>query len=226
MPFILNIDTAMESAHVSVAKDGILLQEFINATTKDHSSFLQVAIKNILISLQIDIQQIDAISVTQGPGSYTGLRVGMAAAKGLCYAINKPLITINTLEALAASALNDFGTNNSSVLLCPMIDARRMEVYTAIYDSALNIVLNPCALILNNTSFEEYFEKNNIVFVGSGAKKWSKVCTNDHAAGFHNMEIQSEILSYLSLKKYLAKEFVDIAYTEPLYLKEFFSQIN
>lgn len=226
MPFILNIDTALECAHVSISKDGILLQELINAQTKDHSSFLQVAIKKLLTTLQVDIQQIDAVSVTQGPGSYTGLRVGMAAAKGFCYAINKPLITINTLEALAASALNDFVGNSSSVLLGPMIDARRMEVYTAIYDTALNIVLEPCALILDNSSFEEYFEKNNILFFGSGAEKWSRVCTNQQATGFHNMEIKSEILSKLSLKKYLAKEFADIAYTQPLYLKEFFSAIN
>ncbi|UEG50431.1 tRNA (adenosine(37)-N6)-threonylcarbamoyltransferase complex dimerization subunit type 1 TsaB [Ferruginibacter lapsinanis] len=223
MPLILNISTALETACVSIARDGALLQELTNREPKDHSSFLQVAIKQLLSSLQIDIQQIDAVTVIEGPGSYTGLRVGMAAAKGLCYAINKPLITINSLEALTASALNELQTDIPELLLCPMIDARRMEVYTAIYGSNLQIILNPSALILNPLSFEDFFNRHPILFFGSGAEKWGRLCANPKAVGFHKIEIQSKILSNLSFKKYLAKEFADIAYSEPLYIKEFFS---
>jgi tRNA threonylcarbamoyladenosine biosynthesis protein TsaB len=222
MSFILNIDTAIRSASISIGKDGILLQELVNADVKDHSSFLQPAIKNIISLANITIQDIDAVAITSGPGSYTGLRVGMAAAKGICYALNKPLITINTLEALAATAVEELSPN-SSTFICPMIDARRMEVFTALYNNHLSILLEPCAMVLMNDSFENYLATNKILFVGSGAEKWGKLCPNKENATFHKMEISAKILNNLSYTKYNTKDFADIAYSQPFYIKDFFT---
>jgi tRNA threonylcarbamoyladenosine biosynthesis protein TsaB len=196
----------------------------INREAKDHGSFLQPAILQILAFTGITLQQIDAVAVTAGPGSYTGLRVGMATAKGLCFTLNKPLITISSLEALAATALSEF-TIDAETIICPMIDARRMEVYTALYKNDLTNLLEPHALILNADSFENYFSTYKILFVGSGATKWSKICKNVRAVDFQNIEIKAEILNNLSLKKYNSNNFADIAYAEPFYLKEFFSEI-
>jgi len=222
MSFILNIDTSMQSASVSISKDGILLHELTNTDLKEHSSFLQPAIKKILELTEINIQKINAVAVTIGPGSYTGLRVGMAAAKGICFALNIPLITINTLEALAATAIETFGVKKP-VLICPMIDARRMEVYTALYTTNLDNLLAPCAMILESNSFATYFSTYKIFFVGSGVNKWEKICIHRQEADFHNLEIKPQILNNLSYKKYIIKEFADIAYSEPLYIKEFYT---
>src|ERR1700761_8249865 len=140
MSLILNIDTATETAHLSIAKNGTVLQQLFNEDQKGHAAFLQPAIKKILAEQSLLINEIDAIAVTEGPGSYTGLRIGMASAKGLSYALRKPLITVNTLEAMARSAVDVLARNpidSKEILLCPMIDARRMEVFTAIYNMEL-----------------------------------------------------------------------------------------
>ncbi|MGG9970480.1 tRNA (adenosine(37)-N6)-threonylcarbamoyltransferase complex dimerization subunit type 1 TsaB [Ferruginibacter sp. SUN002] len=223
MAYILSIDTAMQSASVSLSKNGVLLHELNNRDAKDHGSFLQPAILKVVEIAGITLQQIDAVAVTEGPGSYTGLRVGMAAAKGLCFALNKPLITINTLEALAATALGEVNVD-ASTIICPMIDARRMEVYTALYKNDLTNLLEPHALVLNTGSFEKYFSTYKILFVGSGASKWSNICESARAVDFQNIEIKAEILNNLSYKKYNSNNFADIAYAEPFYLKEFFSE--
>ena len=133
MSLILNIDTASEKAHVSFAKNGLIINSLSCESQKEHASFLQTAIQQLTKNTNIFLTDIDAVAVTAGPGSYTGLRVGMASAKGLCYALKKPLITISSLEVLTISALDLFQNTGESVLLCPMIDARRMEVFTAVY---------------------------------------------------------------------------------------------
>jgi tRNA threonylcarbamoyladenosine biosynthesis protein TsaB len=226
MSLILNIDTATETAHVSISKDGIVLQDAINAEQKDHAAFVQPSIKNILQNAGIPIADIDAIAVTAGPGSYTGIRVGMASAKGLCYALGKPLIAINTLECMAMAAILKLSTtlNYEKKLLCPMIDARRMEVFTAIYGYSLNPVLDPCALVLENTTFDKYLDENPIVFFGNGSRKWKDICTH-YNADFQDVSINSAAMSSLSFIKYSNKslDFADIAYTEPFYIKEFYS---
>jgi len=223
MSLIINIDTATEVAHVSVAKDGVVLQQAFNANQMDHAGFLQVAVKDILNKADIDFAQIDAIAVTIGPGSYTGLRVGLASAKGLCYALNKPLITIGTLDVLAKSALislekNSFKTN---ALLCPMIDARRMEVFTAVFDQSLQIVLPAYALVLDQNSFKDLLEGYHIAFFGNGSKKWQNISYHPNAI-FIDTDINPLAMSQLSKEKYDNKDFSDLAYTEPMYIKEFY----
>ena len=145
MSLILNIDTATDIAHISISKSGVILDSVTNKEQKDHGSFLQPAIQQLLKNNFISIQELDAIAISAGPGSYTGLRVGMASAKGLCFALEKPLITISSLEIIAYAAILEAGTQtaNTGVLFCPMIDARRMEVFTALFSPELEPVLEP-----------------------------------------------------------------------------------
>lgn len=222
MSLILNIDTATESAHISIAQGGKVLGFYQNDLQKDHASFLQPAIQQLCKDTGIEINNIDAISVTGGPGSYTGLRVGLASAKGLCYALSRPLIMLNTLEVLTASALAGSGDQKagSSSLFCPMIDARRMEVFTAVYDQWLAVVLPPCAMILDKQSFLDQLENEKIYFFGSGSAKWKAICDHPNAA-FLNVSISPESMAVLSARFFLLKRFADPAYSEPFYLKEF-----
>jgi tRNA threonylcarbamoyladenosine biosynthesis protein TsaB len=224
MSLILNIDTATEIAHVSIARDGFVLQDAFNNDQKNHAGFLQSAIKKILQDAKILITEIDAVAVTEGPGSYTGIRIGMASAKGLCYALNKPLITINTLEAMANSAVQELRQQpsfNMSALLCPMIDARRMEVFTAVYDIALMNILMPSAVILDNSSFKSILDSHFVNFFGSGSKKWKVECNHKNAF-FPDVTITAAALSSLSINKFNQNSFTSIAYSEPLYIKEFY----
>jgi len=223
MSLILNIDTATEIAHVSIAKDGIVLQDAFNNDQKNHAGFLQPAIKKILQDAKILITEIDAIAVTEGPGSYTGIRIGMASAKGLCYALNKPLITINTLEAMANSAILELKQQPLSVrtLLCPMIDARRMEVFTAVYDILLTNILQPSAVILDISSFKSLLNEHFVNFFGSGSKKWKGECNHKNAF-FTEINITAPALSSLSVNKFNQNLFTNVAYSEPLYIKEFY----
>lgn len=221
MSVIINIDTASENAHVSIAKDGEVLQSRSNDSQKDHAGFLQAAIREVMKAAGVDFKETDAVAVTAGPGSYTGLRVGMASAKGLCYALKIPLITIGTLEVLTASALDSFMPEPMEKLLfCPMMDARRVEVFTAIYHNDLTLYLQPCALVLDEFSFEQYLSKGKIIFFGSGSNKWQQLCRHPNAV-FKQVEILPKSMSKCTDLLFSQKKFTDLAYSEPFYLKEF-----
>lgn len=220
MGLILNIDTATEKAHVSFSKDGAVLQSLSNESQKDHASFLQSAIEQLTKITGIGLVSLDAVAVTAGPGSYTGLRVGMASAKGLCYALKRPMISISSLEVLANTAIQKFPYENEKILYCPMIDARRMEIFTAIYDKALKLYTNPGPLILDESSFKKELSDNKILFFGSGSEKWKQVCKHINAL-FEPVTIQPEGMCNLTNNLYNNRQFTDIAYSEPLYLKEF-----
>ena len=224
MSLLLNIDTAIDTASVSIAKDGVILQEAFSYNQKDHAAFLQPAIQAIIKNVGLALHQLDAIAVVAGPGSYTGLRVGMATAKGLCFALNKPLITVGTLEVLAYQAISKLSNlkANPPVLFCAMVDARRMEVFTAVYNAGLDIVLPTCAMIIEEKSFANLLLKNNVAFFGNGAAKWQQICNNENAYFFES-ENNTLFMSELSFKKYLKGQFADIAYTVPLYVKEFYN---
>lgn len=224
MSLLLNIDTTLNTACVSVAKDGCILQEAFNNNQKDHAAFLQPAIQLILKNASLTLKEIDAIAVVAGPGSYTGIRVGMASAKGLCFALNKPLITIGSLDVLTWQAINQLKISQIDIptLFCPLIDARRMEVFTGVWDRAFNSILFPCTMIIEKKSFTKLLLKNKIIFFGNGSAKWQLLCDNDNAS-FVELKNNPLYMSELSFKKYLKNEFADIAYIEPLYLKEFYS---
>lgn len=222
MAFIVNIDTATETAHVSIAEDGKILHSLINEVQKDHAAFLQPALEQLIKNAGIGFSDIDGVAFTAGPGSYTGLRVGMASAKGLCYALNKPLIAISTLKVITKAAVEQ--ADDSSVLFCPMIDARRMEVFTAIYTNGLTEVLPPCALVLDENSYSYYLQKNKIVFFGSGMPKWRTTIQNNHALFTQVINLPAA-LAALSYEYFQKREFADLAYAEPFYIKEFISNM-
>lgn len=224
MSLILNIDSTLENAYVSFAKNGQILNVLTNTNQKDHASFLQHAIQQLIKSSGIDLKTIDAVAVASGPGSYTGLRVGMASAKGLCYALKKPLITLSTLEILTVSAVEFCKEDKPNILFCPMIDARRMEVFTAIYQLDLTPFLAPCALVLTENSFEVFISKNKILFFGNGSAKWKTICNQPNAL-FQNINNPPAGMAKLAEYSFSKKIFADLAYTEPFYIKDFQSVI-
>lgn len=223
MSLILNIDTSGTMAAISIADKGIVLAKKVNDAQKEHASFLQAAIKHLFETLNLDMSAIDAVAVVIGPGSYTGLRVGLASAKGICYALNKPLISIGTLPLMAKAALENVEDGvAASLLYCPMIDARRQEVFTAIFKSNLEEVWPAQAHILNDDSFVATLLHHKILFFGDGAAKFHTMTSNANAmfAGIYN---PLEALARFSFEKFSAKDFTTLAYSEPLYLKEFYN---
>jgi tRNA threonylcarbamoyladenosine biosynthesis protein TsaB len=222
MGYILSIDTSTETAQVCLAANGVLAGSRINENQKDHASFLQPAIKELLDEASAGYTDLVAVSVSNGPGSYTGLRVGLASAKGLCYALQLPLITIGTLELMAASAIEQVKSADSGTLFCPMIDARRMEVFAAVYNGQLEELAAPAAIILQNDSFTEYLEQQSVIFTGTGASKWKTICTQKNAF-FENINISAAVFSQISMQLFENQQFVDIAYAEPAYIKAFYT---
>jgi tRNA threonylcarbamoyladenosine biosynthesis protein TsaB len=214
MSFILNIDTAVDIASVCLAEDGEALQLVTNENQKDHAAWLHSAIEKILDGLKM--KDIRAVAVSIGPGSYTGLRVGLSTAKGLCYALNIPLITVGTLEMIA------YAVKNEAVdLISPLIDARRMEVFAAVYNKVLQPLTAPQIMTINENSFTELLAEHKILFLGNGSKKLQIIISNNNAL-FTNTSGNASHLAALSYKLFCKKEFADLAYTEPLYLKEFY----
>ena len=217
MSLILNIDTASDIASVCLAKDRMVLQTAINENQKDHAAWLHPAIEQLLQQNNLKPRQLDAVAVSIGPGSYTGLRIGLASAKGLCYVLNIPLITVGTLEMMA-NAVKEEATD----LICPLVDARRMEVFTAVYDRSLEPRLLPHALVIDDTSFTSLLSANKILFCGNGSAKLKSVLKNPNAR-FSDTRTNAADLVPLSTQYFDNKGFADLAYTEPLYIKEFYS---
>lgn len=220
MSLILQIDTASEKAHVGFARNGTLVDFLSNESQKDHAGFLQTAIGKLAGKTGIQLPEIDAVAVTAGPGSYTGLRVGLASAKGICYALNKPLITMSTLEVLTLSAFFNDPLADASILYGPMMDARRMEVFTAVYRSTLEPVLEPHALVLDDHAFENVLNENTILFFGNGSVKWQTICTHKNAR-FDTVSLLPGAMSKQADLLFSEKKFTELAYSEPMYLKEF-----
>lgn len=226
MALILNIDTATETGSICLAKDGIAVGSMVNRDQKDHAAWIQPAISSLMKDMGYRMQQLQAVAVTAGPGSYTGLRVGMATAKGLCFALNIPLITENTLKVMAYAAILPTSPEDEGTLLCPMIDARRMEVFTALYDQDLEEVMPPAAIILENDSFNKELENNSILFLGNGSTKWKHVCHHHPNALFAEVIHTAVHLAPLAERLFLQENFANLAYEEPVYLKEFYTYMK
>ena len=221
MAIILNIDSSLETATVSIAKDGIILQHEVNNVQKQHASFLHSAVQKLTNDLQIKLQEVDAIACTLGPGSYTGLRVGLAAAKGFCYALQKPLITIGTLEAMAHS-MQIQQSDKTLYYYCPMIDARRMEVYTALYNQDLLELKPAYAIVLDEHFCEEELKEKKILFFGNGIQKYKNITKNEHAL-FEQIDDIYNSINILSYKRFIENKFALLAAAAPLYTKEFYN---
>ena len=220
MSYILNIETATKNCSVALAKEGktILCKE-IAEEGYSHAERLHVFIEEIIKEVGITFQDLTAIAVSQGPGSYTGLRIGVSAAKGLCYALGVPLIAIDTLQVLASQA------NIFNGLIIPMLDARRMEVYSAIFTPNLENKRTVQAEIITENSFEDLQEI--LYFVGDCAEKCKPVLTKENYIFLEEIKYPSaKEMSFLSFEKYKKNDTVDVAYFEPYYLKDFMMTVS
>jgi tRNA threonylcarbamoyladenosine biosynthesis protein TsaB len=217
MSLLLNIDTALETASVCLSDDGKVLQFASNSEQKDHAAWLHVAIKQLLNDAGYAPADLKAVAVSIGPGSYTGLRVGLSAAKGFCYALNIPLITVGTLEMMAYAIKGEDGD-----LLCPLIDARRMEVYSSVYDQQMTELIQPSAMIIDANSFRELLFNRILIFSGSGRKKLQNVLSHPNAR-FSDTISTAIHLSGIGTGNFRKQKFTDLAYSEPLYIKDFHS---
>ena len=215
MPIILNIETATKNCSVAIAKDGktIVCKELATENFS-HAEKLHVFIEQILAESNVRFSELNAIAVSQGPGSYTGLRIGVSSAKGFSYALNIPLIAVDTLQLLAKQINIDKG------IILPMIDARRMEVFSAMYDSNYNQIRSTQAEIIDESSYHEISE--TIQLVGDGIGKFTNTLTDEKFV-FHNEVVypSANEMSALSFEKFQNSDFVDVAYFEPFYLKDF-----
>jgi tRNA threonylcarbamoyladenosine biosynthesis protein TsaB len=217
MAYILNIDTSIVSASIGVSKDDELLNMAVNKNQKDHAAWIQPAIKSLVASSDLSLNDIDAVAVSIGPGSYTGLRIGLSTAKGLCYALGIPLIAIGTLDMMAMAA-----EKKETDLICPMIDARRMEVFTALYKKDMQKVIAPSAILLDSNLFVDFLEHNTILFFGNGSNKLKYVMNHPHAI-FDNIEINSSLLIKIENIRFHSSDFENLAYIEPMYIKNFYT---
>lgn len=226
MALILCIDTSMENASICLGENGAIISKKHNTIQHDHATWIHTAIKELLEESSKKINELSAIAVTAGPGSYTGLRVGMATAKGLCYSLNIPLITESTLKLIAFAVKKNLKSGYSlPVLLCPMIDARRMEVFTTIYNIDFDEVFEPSAVILEQDSFERQLNQNIVVFCGNGSAKWQYICNHPNAK-FSNVNYDITDLLILAEKKYDDHNFSQLAYSEPAYLKNVYTGLK
>lgn len=230
MAKILQIETSTEVCSVALSENGklIFLKESLEGL--NHSELLTVFIEGLFAENNIKLNAIDAVAVAKGPGSYTGLRIGVSVAKGICYALNIPLISMNSLRILGTFTAENKDrylpeTENKNMLLCPMIDARRLEVYTALYNQDGEQIKPVSAEIIDNNFLGEYLENHRILFFGNGAKKCEKIITHPNAYFNGPATTSAQFMSTIALDKYNKKEFEDVAYFEPFYLKNFVATI-
>jgi len=217
---ILLIDTAQETGSVTLAKEGTIIFSEENKIAKEHAGWLHPAIGRVLEKAKSTVRDLEAVAVMAGPGSYTGLRVGMAAAKGFCYALKIPLITQITLRVMAESMQSQAEENGAWI--CPLIDARRDEVFTALYNTNMQELMPPQAMILDKSAFETRLAQNPTVFFGSGAEKLEKIIISP-AAHFKTQPDIIQAFARLSQQDFSTGKWADLVYSEPVYLKEFFS---
>tara|TARA_B100001109_G_scaffold251095_1_gene245108 strand:- start:350 stop:1021 length:672 start_codon:yes stop_codon:yes gene_type:complete len=215
MAYILNIETSTTNCSVAVSYNGkqISLKED-NNKQYSHAERLHLYIEEVLNTAKINTKNLDAISVSMGPGSYTGLRIGVSAAKGLCFALDVPLIAIPTLDSLSRKIKITEG------YIVPLIDARRMEIYTAIFNSNYSCIESTSAKILEHTSYLNYLESGSVNFVGNAIQK-TKTIINHKNAVFHEELPSAYQMCEMSFEKFKLKQFEDLAYFEPFYLKDF-----
>ena len=222
MAVILNIETSTNVCSVAVTAEGMVLTHFEDFQGQNHAALLSGYIKTCMDYLREKEMKLDAVAVSIGPGSYTGLRIGLSEAKGLAYALNIPLIGIDTLQIMAVSVMFNHEVDPES-LFVPMIDARRMEVYTAVYDMALDARLAPTPLILDETSYREWLDNGEkMLFFGNGSDK-SKELLQSHPNARFIDDISPLAVDMLALaeRAYAQQQFLDLAYSTPSYLKEF-----
>lgn len=220
MSLILSIDTSTTVCSVALHRDGVVLACFELFTEKSSSGMLTTLIQNTVRHSGYKLSDLDAIAVAKGPGSYTGLRIGISTAKGLCFALDKPLLAIDTLEAMVGQIRGFYPANH---LLAPMLDARRMEVYCAVYDSEGRNVQSTSAQIIDDQSFMDLLAQQPVVFFGNGAAKCRAVLAHQPNAVFPTQLVHpsAKTVGQLAAVAYVQGRFEDVANFEPYYLKDF-----
>jgi len=216
MALVLNIETATTNCSVSLSKDGetLVLKEDKDSGYS-HAEKLHVYINDLFKEANINPKEIDAVAVSKGPGSYTGLRIGVSAAKGLCFALDKPLLAVSTLESLAQQVKINDG------YIVPMLDARRLEVYSAVFDAKFEQFREIKAEILSEESYSDLLEEQKVYFIGSGVEKTKTLITHPNAIFIEGQLPSANEMSQLSENKYKKSDIEDVAYFEPFYLKDF-----
>lgn len=217
MALIVSIETCAATCSVALSKDGTLLALAENTEGYAHASQLTLLIQQLFEKVDYQLKDTDAIAVSSGPGSFTGLRIGASVAKGLCYSLNIPLIFIDTLKALAAKAVQI--SKNKNAFYIPMIDARRMEVYTTVFDHQLNCLLPFEAKIIDANSFASFLEQSPVYFFGNGAKKCENTLKSANANFNNYVPLSSSNLVALAHQQYAAQQFANLAYTKLHYGK-------
>jgi tRNA threonylcarbamoyladenosine biosynthesis protein TsaB len=225
MALILNLETATSVCSVSLSEDGNILALNENLQSRSHAETLTILIEEVFRTSGFSLKDIKAVAVSMGPGSYTGLRIGVSTAKGLCLALDVPLIGINTLQIMACQVSEHYNKSSKlPILFCPMIDARRMEIYTASYDLNNKEKKTTTAVIVNADTLTEQLKKNTLILFGDGAEKCKPFYEKDPNAIFINdISPSAAQMGPLSTAAFRQSNFVNLAYFEPFYLKDFYS---
>ncbi len=224
MSCILHIETSTEACSVAVSEDGLVEFKQEDLQGPSHAVQLGVFVDEALSFVDSHAMPLDAVAVSCGPGSYTGLRIGVSMAKGICYGRDLPLIALPTLEVMCVPVLLQQELPEDA-LLCPMIDARRMEVYAAVYDRALNVVREIGADIVDETSYLNFLEEHPVYFFGNGAAKCKEKITHPNAHFIDDVRPLARWMFPLAEKANVNRDFKDVAYFEPFYLKEFVASL-
>lgn len=226
---LLVIDTALEKAHVALVRPEGLLIVRENTSSREHASFVPTAIDEICREAGIPLAELTGVVVVNGPGSYTGLRVGLSAAKGICFALEKPLYALSTLELMAAALIRHAGEQgvniDSNSVFCPMIDARRMEVFTGLYSSDLTPVKKPFALIADEQVLQQLAGNSTIIFSGNGVEKLSHLLPSGTVSYPGFIYLASDLADAAN-REVLRGCAEDLAYIEPFYIKDFFNPLK
>lgn len=220
--YILQIETATQVCSIALSADGETIAFHDIDEPNVHAARLTLMVEELLRTTNLSFKDLAAVAVGKGPGSYTGLRIGVSTAKGLCYATDLPLIGIDTLAGMAAGFIANSSLITENMQLCPMVDARRMEVYAAVYDNRLRQITPPAATIVDAQSFEFLGTDQRIILFGSGADKLEVLfAENEQVEVVSQFKNSARHLSHLAYCAYMDKQFADVAYFEPYYLKDF-----
>ena len=221
MATILNIETSTDVCSVALTTEGQILEHHENYDGQTHATLLSAYVKHCLDYVRTRELKLDAVAVSIGPGSYTGLRIGLSEAKGLAFGMDVPLIGVNTLQLLVVTTMFHNFFDDDDIIYVPMIDARRMEVYTAAYNAALDAVVEPQAMILDENSFAQLLHDHKLVFMGNGSDKARDIIKHPNASFIPKVKPVALEMTALAEKAFRESRFIDVAYSTPLYLKEF-----
>jgi len=229
MSIILNLESSTDVCSVALSVDGKVADVMENAEGMNHARLMSVYVQEIMQRNRLDFDRISAVAVSKGPGSYTGLRIGVSLAKGLCYAHHIPLIAVSPLQSMSAHVIENKHQWNSSdrnqLIYCPMIDARRMEVYMALYDHQNNEIEGVRSKVINEDSFLDLLNEQPVVFFGNGSEKLRPVIAHPNALFIPDIKTSAQFMCSLSDKAFGIKQFADLAYFEPFYLKDFIAGV-